>query len=690
MSKNGKVSAKDKKDHAITVFILLALVMLVAYLPLSSFYFGMKNDAFSDNFPNKFFISQAIHAGKSPLWNPYMNYGFPVYADMGFAFWNPITWLFAIVGYSAYTLTLEVLLYLFIAGCSMYLLAKYLGFSRQLSFALACMYMCSGFFTGSVQYINFITAAAFIPAAWLCLLRLIHTPCMRHAFTLSLAWYMILAGGHPAIPIAFAYCTLVFTVVLLVSNKSYRERMRQILLYLLVATGLLLLFYLPALYSYVHVLPYYARNHIEFQESQVNTGFTVASWISFLSPFFTAVQNEIFSTDVAMRNAYFSLAGMMGLLLAFRNRNTYTAALLAVAIFALLISAGGDVKAALFNSVPLLSYIRTNGEFRIFIIFPCVLLAGYGLKALFTGSERAGKQYRWQLRLVAAFALTTALAVIFIKDTNLLKDGRNLADAVSFAAKVKAILSGNASTFAAISASLTFIVAMLSLYANSRKSRNFFIGMIIIDLVIHAISYLPVTGVGQTSLRAIQAVYNASPEGIPVPPSERVKDIPMPDSLVTGLTGDNSYYNKKIGTTHLTDYPSYFVATDTFFHSAVKEAVFEKSYLFYKSRLYKADTGMLQVHNFSPVHWDITADAATADTVVLLQNNYKYWKAYVNRHPVPVVNMFGCFMGVPVTSGKNEIEWVYSDPLLYVMIAVAIVGFLICLVFYNKRWKVAD
>ena len=110
-------------------YILLLFILLVAYLPLSTLHFAMKNDAFSDNFPDKYFLSQSLHAGIFPLWNPYMNFGFPVYADPGFAFWNPITWLFAAIGYSAYTLTIEVLLYIYLAGIFMFRLGKWLRLS---------------------------------------------------------------------------------------------------------------------------------------------------------------------------------------------------------------------------------------------------------------------------------------------------------------------------------------------------------------------------------------------------------------------------------------------------------------------------------------------------------------------------------------------------------------------------------
>src|SRR5436305_13009828 len=108
-----------KKLQQFKPYLLLLLILFIAYLPLSTFYFGMKNDAFSDNFPNKYFLSEALHAGTLPLWNPYLNFGFPIYADPGFAFWNPVTWLFAFAGYSAYTLTAAVLLYIYFAGVFM-------------------------------------------------------------------------------------------------------------------------------------------------------------------------------------------------------------------------------------------------------------------------------------------------------------------------------------------------------------------------------------------------------------------------------------------------------------------------------------------------------------------------------------------------------------------------------------------
>jgi hypothetical protein len=187
-------------------YLLLLIILLLAYLPLSTFYFGMKNDAFSDNFPNKYFFSEALHSGYLPLWNPYLNFGFPIYSDPGFAFWHPITWFFgSVIGYNAYTLTIEVLLYNYIAGITMYRLGKYLELSTNAALAVASMYMCSGFFTGELQHINFLTAAAFLPFLLQHVLSVFKKPENSKAWLVAIGLYLVFAGGHPAIPIGSLY-----------------------------------------------------------------------------------------------------------------------------------------------------------------------------------------------------------------------------------------------------------------------------------------------------------------------------------------------------------------------------------------------------------------------------------------------------------------------------------------------------
>ena len=121
-----QVYTNSKRQSVKTIFAFL-LILFVAYLPVSTFLFFIKNDAFNGYFPPKFFMSESIHAGYLPLWNPYINYGIPQYGDMSSGYWSPITWLIAgTTGYNAYTFTIEVLAYILIGGIAMLIIFSFI------------------------------------------------------------------------------------------------------------------------------------------------------------------------------------------------------------------------------------------------------------------------------------------------------------------------------------------------------------------------------------------------------------------------------------------------------------------------------------------------------------------------------------------------------------------------------------
>src|SRR6187402_411421 len=111
---------KSEKQSLISCF----LVVLIAYFPVSSFLLSVKNDFFTAYFPLKHFFSSSLQSGVLPLWNPFLNYGFPIYGDISEAWWNPGTWLIAATsGYNVWTFTAELIIYLLIAVWSMFKLS---------------------------------------------------------------------------------------------------------------------------------------------------------------------------------------------------------------------------------------------------------------------------------------------------------------------------------------------------------------------------------------------------------------------------------------------------------------------------------------------------------------------------------------------------------------------------------------
>lgn len=675
-----------KKLQQLKPYLLLLIILFIAYLPLSTLYFGMKNDAFSDNFPNKYFLSEALHSGRLSLWNPYMNFGFPVYADPGFAFWNPTTWLLAFIGYSAYTLTVEVLLYIYLAGVFMFKLGRFLKFTQNTSVTIAAMYMCSGFFIGCLQYINFLTSAAFLPLLILTFLQCLQQPNYRNSFLLAIAGYFVFAGGHPAIPFATLYFLVIFTIILFLVYREFRANYKRNFFFLTLALILFVLLASPALYSYLNIFGSLSESSFHKNIQLINAGFNPDSYLSFVFPFATAVKQPVFSNDISMRNGYISVIGIASLFCCFIYRNKLSIAFLITGLLMLVLCVGGDFKIELYERLPLLNFIRTNGQFRVFTILCFCISAGFSLEQLFTNDSF--KQYFLkilQTLLIIISVITITLIIISVSDIR--SDLSFLNNIAGTTSKIKWFLDeGSFKLFFLISSFLSIGVLAASIYFIKKNKFTLLSFCIIADLIINSIIYLPVTGIGQVTLSQIQSIYDSNPNGIPIPPLAPISSIDTLDAKTTGLIGDITYYNKKIGAQKLTDYPIYFKTTDSFFNSSISKQVYKMSYAFLKSDFTESiNHSNLAVTKFTPTHIQLSVNSRGQDTLVLLQNYYKYWNAFRNNTAVPIQKSFIAFMGVAVNTENNTIDFYYKDRWLLLFVCISVGTLLINIIFLLRK-----
>jgi len=656
------------KLQSLKPYFFLFVILFISYLPLSSLHFAMKNDAFSDNFPDKYFLSQALHAGVLPLWNPYMNFGFPIYADPGFAFWNPITWCMAYIGYNAYTLTIEVLLYLYFAGITMFNLCRYLKFSKNISVAVAAMYMCSGFFSGSIQYINFLTAAAFLPLLLQSFLLLLTGPSLKSSAKFSLCFYCILMSGHPAIPVTSVYfLAILFAFFCIYNFRSDQFKLKKVFLFLGISIILTAMIAAPMLYSYASVWSFYNRNMSQQNFEITNIGFSLSSLISFLFPYTTTAHSSFFNNDVAMRNIYFSLFGFISLFFAFKQKNKLVNIFFITAILMLILSFGGSFKTTLYSYLPGLKYIRTNGELRVFPILLFALISGFALKNISTDKTRLNFFKKIVIVYVIDCVLLLFASVIIFRNSlyDFLVLLKNSGPGLSM---IKTFLDNETFTVAFLVSLVISIIICLPLLLAKKDFFQKIIIFIILDLAINSIIYLPVTGVGTVNLSQVQSIYDANPNGIPVPQLIPINKTDTLDTKTTGLVGNISYYNKQIGTTKLTDYPSYFASTDAFFKSPQKDTVLSRPYVFLLS-----GNKNINVLKFSPQHVIFEARVDKTDSLIFLQNHYTYWKAFNNNKQVDISRAFTSFMSVPLSPGNNKIEIIYKDDdlIYYVLISLS-------------------
>ncbi len=624
------------------------LVCLIAFLPLSSFLFALKNDAFIYNFPNKFFFSEALRHGYLPVWNPYLNFGFPLYADPGFAWWHPITWLFGVLGYNAYTFTIEVLLYIYIAGLGMYWLGRNLNFHKKTSLMMGCMYMCSGFFIGNLQHINFLTCAAFLP--WLISFWLLYQqkPTLINFAGFGMAIFLLCAGGHPAIPIGTAFF-LGMIVILYPLFFQLRNKLRFYLINQVQLITIGLLFLSPILLSYCTLFPYYSRsgpvNHLE----SANVGFTPLSYLSFIFPFCTIKGTNFFLTDVSMRNAYFSLLGIFSFILFIINRqkNKLQYIFLIAGALMLFISFGGHVKENIYTHLPLLKSVRTNGEFRVFAIFSFILCGSFELNQLFTNERLLVGKWKSLFKWLLIFSLLASFILVALSNPQNIISSGSASIIQTFKQIIDNITFPQAFLISFISVSLLSAIYLWS-FSHIYRSKKILIAIFLLDICLNCWLMLPITGVGKTSVKSIQQIITKSPKGFPFPQLNNNQTISKINEDETILIGNWSWYDKQIIHPRI-EYPSQLISTMQFYRTIAALSVWNKPFVFLKHN----SQNHLTLTHFTPNSFSFNLEVPKSDTLIVLQNFFPGWVAKINNNVVPITKHCGTFISIPVNKGAK-------------------------------------
>ena len=624
--------------------LLLLVVCLIAYLPISSFVFAPKNDAFVFNFPNKFFFSEAIRAGYLPAWNPYLNFGFPLYADPGFAWWQPITWLFGFIGYNAYTFSIEILFYIYLSGLGMYWLIRKLSLSNYTAFATSIMFMCSGFFIGNFQHINFLTCSAFLPWLFGSWWLYQNNSSVKHLIGCAAFSYLLCTGGHPAIPVAGFFYFLCLTLLFFFLMRD-RLNVKSFLLKQLKLITVILVLLAPLLLSYYQIYPYYTRYGAINQGTNKLTGFTLQSYMSFLYPFATIKNFEWFATDVSMRNGYFSIPGFLFFISFLRQKQkTKLQVLLFISgLLLLILSLGGTIKQVLYEHLPMFSWIRTNGEFRVFAIFSFLVCASFHLENFFQRKTSSVNAFKKILVATSIISILGVIVLIFsgaptfsfeFSGATLTQRIKNSIDKIEF----------EQSLF--ISFLITFILLALYLFA-LKRSNLLFLLVLLLDVLLSCWMLLPITGVGKASVAQIQSILQKSPTGFPSPLTQVNSHVsPQEQNLISNW----AWYDKKINHAKI-DYPSELKSFENFSNSKDTALIRDKPFIFLKNAF-----NAVHLIDFKTTSFVVNVGLNTPDTLVFLQNYFPGWIATVNNEYVPVMRYLKTFMAVPLQQNSQTVR----------------------------------
>ncbi len=683
-----QVYANSNKLSLKTIFFFIA-VLFLAFLPVSSFMFFIKNDAFVGYFPPKFFMSESIHAGYLPLWNPYINFGFPQYGDMSSGYWSPVTWLIAsTIGYNAYTFTIELLCYIIAGGIGMYQLTGYWHLDKKVSIIAGIAFMCCGYNVGHLQHFNWLSGAAFLPWCLWSYLLLLNRFTLKNILRSVLFFYLLVASAHPGIIIgAFYFFAGVLVFHLFIKDKSISliKRLKQACLSHI--AFLLLFFALSAgmITGYLDILPHFVRGEkISLADSLLYPA-NIQSWISALLPFATVKNDAFYNTDPAMRNSYFSLTLLLFFLVACINKkNNLQKFLLVTGLLFSLLSAGGIFKIFAYKFIPFIGYVRLNGEFRIFTLLCFIIISAIELdkfirqKNTFNGTIKV-IYYLIEIILIACIlaglynAVTSKLSVLYgfnniIHQSTIALTLKTLIDTISFYDTLW------------IQGTIQLLLLWCIKWCIKSSNMNLIIRIVVADLIIASVLNIPFTGAGKASVAQVQTLLHKSPKGIPLPVLQPIKNIDTISLAEKSMIGDWSMYNKQIGVKSEVAYPVMLTNTSEYFGENVRHPGSNFLQYPFVFILNAKDTNNIFVEKFSPNKIVVSMNASDTSTIVLQQNFYPHWFYQNGVTSKPVEKAGINFISVPVTKGKSNIIFSFEpNAVKRAMLLSAVLFIIYCL-----------
>ena len=660
-----KRKSKSRRITFKTILVFLSIAVL-AYLPLSSFMFFIKNDAFSGYFPSKYFISESINSNGFPWWNPYINFGLPQYGDMNSGFYSPFTWFIAsLFRYTAHTFTIELLFYLFISGIGMYQLCRSYKFTKTVSYISGISFMCSGYMVGHIQHFNWISAAAFIPWCLWGYHQLINKFSLKNNIVCALLFYLFLSSAHPGLIIGGIYFFTAYIVFFYFnkkktetetfSSKSFWKKNAWMF-------ALLLILCIGMMVGYADIIPHITRGKKIESVSAIINPFSLQSFISLLLPMVTVKNDALFRTDISMRNMYFGLTLLLFLIPALRNKkNNNQLFFMYTGIFFLILSIGGIFKHILFPFLPLVNYVRLSGEFMIFAITSFILFSAFALNKFIveeTGFSKTRYQTFYFLQLGLLVLIAIGFAGILITHNGLFFNINDVMNKPMVAPLLKSLID-HLSFYDILVIEGIIQLGFLGALKKSLLNKRYkdLIKICALELILATLLNLPFTGVGQASVNDVDRALSKAREGVPVPFLTPIYQNKMGKTDQSEkLIGDWSFYNKQIGSLTKSFYPVELNTTKIIFKDSL-------SLFSVKPFIFSTNDSAIQsmkIVSFKGNAIDISLISNQNDTLVFQQNIYPHWNCIVNGEYKKPIIYAGVFNAVSIGPGKNFVNFSFS------------------------------
>jgi len=655
--------------NLVPILIILTVVTLSLF-QVSFFRHTLKWDMMDQFFPCRYFISECFHHGVFPLWCPYINFGYPYYADPQGGLFYPGTWLLAATtGYHVYTMNIEYVAHVAIAGIAFFYLLKGFALDNYTAVVFGILYSLSGIFIGNAQHLSWIIAMAWMPLIILSLEDIFQIPTVKNALKLSLFTYLGLTGGYPGLVLIAGYFLLLYAAVriciILIRDKNYVTGRR--IIFMLVLSGMVFVLLSGGyLYSFVQSVPYITRSKpITIAEAN-NLPLSPKAMISFLFPFATVTQHLQLGTDISMANAFAGFLLLPFIFIAFLKGSTtgFQKVLLVFAIICLAAALGKYffVRSIFFKVLPGLNMIRHASIFRTFMVLGLLAFAASGFEWLLHSiSKEENRGFIKRLFIgYFVFLLLVAIYVFFKADDKFPVRLLSLRDSPIRLFNSQFNVYSHILSQCSLQLVLLLII-ILSLYvgALSAKTHKLLLCCVVMaDIIIAAQWNLPGTATSEVRPSDLQARLAQMPEGFPVPPLVPVEQFThVSDGSTLPIWYNISFFKKIPAKDGFNSF--YLSSVDDFYGSGESSGILKRPVVFFNNSATK-----FSLDKFYPNEVIVSYRADTTNQFTVLQTLYPGWKVFIDGQPNMIEKSYHNFMSVQAPAGKHTIRFVFEPPVV--------------------------
>jgi len=673
---------KDLRPHSFFTrarpYLIIAVAGILAFAPISFFIGALKNDVIAIEYPINYFMSQCIHHGKDPSWFNTWGMGFPLQSALTWSIFSPPRIFFsALFDYNIYTLHIEWMCYVLLAGFTMYRLLIYHFISNQrLATLLAITYMLSGFIVGSSQWMLYLTGAAFAPLVIAALLDLLKIPSWRGVLKLAVFSFVQLTSVYPAFTIILAYSLLIFLLIYFIPLKAENRKALRYLVYSAVFT---LLVCAPVLYYTLELISYLERGAGISSSLFFSSNYVPPSSLSNLLLPLASVRMTYANTEATMFHNYLGLFILITFPLVIyrilKKRDMATILLILSSFFFLFLSFGDATPLRQgMNILPGFSFFRNPGIFRFFFTICIILSTARSLRDmswqdLLNGS--AQKILRYVILLLTAACIFTLCFTC-----------KNLFQ-INF--KSPALLLRTFTLDQALALSACFQLGVLIAVLAFVKLRLAGLVWLVLvgELVFATLICTPFFTVSSYSLKEVNTLLSST-KNFPVQQS-RVNRVPAvfrdkkmnPWDNVNVFSKQISSQDSYKGPLVLREYLGYRQLTDSgnqYFNQLPVFAGINRPLQQAVTVVDQYPAGVVAQTNFQ-----------IADTLTLLQNHYPGWHVFINGKETPLLQINRPGLHVVVPGLQQEIIFRYKR--LFALLWAGFLHWFVLLFLVHSGWR---